>query len=171
MRVVDRTGVDVPAGEEGELWASGPGVMAGYWNRPEQTARAMVTDAQGRRWYRTGDIVTQDPVDGYLFRGRRDRMVKRRGYRIELGEIEKALYGHPSLAEVAAVAVPDEQSGVRIQVFLKAKGASTPTMIELKRFSASVLPKYMVPDRFVACEALPRTSTDKVDYQRLAELA
>lgn len=171
MRVVGADGEDVPDGEEGELWAAGPGVMAGYWNRDDLTARVMVPDANGRRWYRTGDIVVRGAADGYTFRERRDRMVKRRGFRIELGEVETALYGHPALAEVAAVAVPDERSGVRIMAFLCAESGPAPSVLELKRFSASVLPVYMVPDQFVVCEALPKTSTDKIDYQRLMEMA
>jgi acyl-coenzyme A synthetase/AMP-(fatty) acid ligase len=171
MRVVGADGNDVPAGQEGELWASGPGVMAGYWNREDMTSSVMVKGDDGRRWYRTGDIVVETADDGYTFRGRRDRMVKRRGYRIELGEVETALYNHPALAEVAAVAVPDERSGVRIMVFLCTETGPAPTILEMKRFSAGVLPMYMVPDRFVVCESLPKTSTDKVDYQRLMEMA
>jgi acyl-coenzyme A synthetase/AMP-(fatty) acid ligase len=94
-------------------------------------------------------------------------MVKRRGYRIELGEIERALYQHAEIGEAAAVAVSDP-AGVRILAFLSAKTTKRPSIIELKTFSAANLPAYMVPDAFVFMEALPRTSTSKVDYQRLA---
>ena len=71
--------------------------LPGYWNRPELNARAFL-DRDGRRWYNTGDVVRLDPNDGYVYLGRRDRMVKRRGYRIELGEIERGLYQHASIA-------------------------------------------------------------------------
>ena len=96
-------------------------------------------------------------------------MVKRRGYRIELGEIEAALYRHPSIDEAAVVALPDEDSGVRITAFLSCRDEQMPSVIELKRFSAQNLPLYMVPDRFAVQDALPKTSTDKIDYQALRD--
>jgi len=68
------------------------------------------------------------------------------------------------------VAVPDESSGVRIKVFFTVQADTKPTMIELKRFSSSALPRYMIPDEFIPRESLPKTSTDKVDYQRLLEV-
>jgi len=170
-RVVDPDGKDVPAGEEGELLMAGPGVMSGYWNLPDRNARAFLVDAAGEPWYRTGDLVVEQLDDGYLFRGRRDRMVKRRGYRIELGEIEAGLAGHGGVREVAAVAAGDHGSGVKIVAFLAAGSAGRPSIIELKRFCAERLPKYMVPDTFRFVDALPRTSTDKIDYQALAGLA
>jgi len=112
--VVDEQGQEVPAGQEGELCISGPGVMQGYWNLPERTGRAFLIDTSGRRWYKTGDIVVQDAnADGnYVYIGRRDRMVKKRGYRVELGEIEAGLYRHPSVKEAAVIALSDEDNGV-----------------------------------------------------------
>jgi amino acid adenylation domain-containing protein len=174
-RVCDELGVDVPPGEEGELCIAGRGVMQGYWALPEQTARGFHTDADGTRWYRTGDVVTEG-ADGragcYVYRGRRDRMVKRRGYRIELGEIEAGLYRHPAIKEAAVVALPDEESGVRIVAFLSWHGDKRPSLIEMKRFCAEQLPLTMLPDQFSwQPEGLPKTSTDKVDYQRLKTMA
>ena len=93
-------------------------------------------------------------------------MVKRRGYRIELGEIERALYRNPAVREAAVVAVPDPESGVRIVAFLACHG-SAPSIVELKTFCATALPAYMNPDRFMVQDALPKTSTDKIDYQTL----
>ena len=144
---------------------SGPGVFQGYWNRPTENAAAFI-ERDGTRWYNTGDVVQFETQAGYLYRGRRDRMVKRRGYRIELGEIERALYQHPQIDEAAAVAVSDP-AGVRILVFASAKSTARPSIIEMKTFAASSLPGYMIPDTFVFLDKLPRTSTDKVDYQRL----
>ncbi|HUE86417.1 MAG TPA: amino acid adenylation domain-containing protein [Vicinamibacterales bacterium] len=167
--VLDPDGDVAAPGEEGLLFMSGPGVYQGYWNRPVENSKAFM-DRDGVRWYNTGDVVQLDPTDGYLYRGRRDRMVKRRGYRIELGEIERALYQHPQVGEAAAVAVSDP-AGVRILVYLSAKTSSRPSIIELKTFGAANLPTYMVPDAFVFMDTLPRTSTDKVDYQRLAATA
>ena len=94
-------------------------------------------------------------------------MVKRRGYRVELGEIEGGLYQHPRVKEVAVLAAPDEEAGVWITAFLSCRAGSPPSLIEMKRFAAEHLPLYMVPDRYVWLDDLPKTSTDKIDYQRL----
>lgn len=169
-KVVDADGHEVGQGEEGELCISGRGVMQGYWGLPERSATAFLTDEHGLRWYKTGDIVVQRDDGNYVYLGRRDRMVKRRGYRVELGEIEAGLYRHPLIREVAVVALPDEEAGVKLKAFLSCRGAERPSLLELKRFCSEVLPAYMIPDHFVWCEALPKTSTDKVDYQRLKEM-
>jgi amino acid adenylation domain-containing protein len=168
-RVVDREGIDVARGEEGELWVSGPGVMMGYWNAPERDAEVFRTDAKGQRWYRTGDIVLEPPDGNLIFLGRRDRMVKKRGYRIELGEIETALYRHPDVKEAAVVALRNGETGVRIRAFLSFRDRK-PTIIQLNQFCAAHLVDYMIPDQFALLEALPKTSTDKTDYQALKEL-
>ena len=169
--VVDEQGGEVARGCEGELCISGPGVMQGYWNLPEQTARAFLVDAAGVRWYRTGDVVTEDAAGAYTYLGRRDRMVKRRGYRVELGEIEACLYRHPDVVEAATIALADEDAGVRIKAFVACREGKRPSLIELKRFCSTHLPLYMVPDLFSFPAALPKTSTDKTDYQKLKELA
>jgi amino acid adenylation domain-containing protein len=166
-RVVDSGDRVVPRGEEGELLIAGPGIMSGYWNLPERNAVAFVRDQDGTPWYRTGDLVVEEEDGTYLFHGRRDRMVKRRGYRIELGEIEAGLARHAAVREVAVVATQDATSGVRITAFLSDRSGGRPSLIELKGFCVEVLPKYMVPDAFVWLESIPRTSTDKTDYQVL----
>lgn len=166
-RVVDEAGADVRPGEEGELVVNGPGVMTGYWNLAERNAVAFLTTKRGERWYRTGDLVVEDADGVYRFHGRRDRMVKRRGYRIELGEIEAGLTGHPDVREVAVVALPDRDGGVRIAAHLSLHSAERPSVIAFKQYAAEHLPRYMVPDVFVFIDALPRTSTDKIDYQTL----
>ena len=167
-RVVDEHGRDVPRGAEGELCIAGRGVMQGYWALPERTAQGFLRDAAGTLWYRTGDIVTEAEDGCLTYLGRRDRMVKRRGFRIELGEIEAALYRHSGVKEAAVVAFAEE-AGVNICAFLSSREARHPSLIEIKRFCAEHLPLYMVPDRFVWHDSLPKTSTDKIDYQRLKE--
>jgi amino acid adenylation domain-containing protein len=168
--VITEQGQPVSAGQEGELCISGHGVMQGYWNRPERTASAFLVDPDGRRWYKTGDIVLQAPDGNYTYVGRRDRMIKKRGYRVELGEIEAGLYRHPAVKEAAVIALSDDDNGVRVKAFLSCKEtAKRPSMIEMKRFCSEHLPSYMVPDLFVFRELLPKTSTDKVDYQKLKE--
>jgi amino acid adenylation domain-containing protein len=166
-RVVDDDGVEVAEGGEGELVIHGTNVMRGYWNLPEHDARAFHVDADGRRWYRTGDIVRTDADGHYRYLSRKDRMVKRRGYRVELGEIEAGLAKHPDIREAAVVAVADPQSGVRITAFVSCHEGKALTIIALKSFSSQVLPPYMIPDAFKVLRTLPLTSTDKVDLQAL----
>jgi amino acid adenylation domain-containing protein len=170
-KVVDEEGRTVKAGDPGELVIAGPNVMQGYWNLPEQNARAFLVDDQGRTWYRTGDIVAQEDDGGYRYLNRRDRMVKRRGYRVELGEVEVGLLKNPNVREAAVVAVADGDSGVRIAAFVSCQQDRALTIIELKSFASRNLPPYMVPDTFKVLSALPRTSTDKVDFQTLKTLA
>jgi amino acid adenylation domain-containing protein len=164
--VLNDRGEPVRDEEEGLLLIAGPGVFQGYWGRPDLDASAF-RPIDGRRWYSTGDIVRRTP-DGLLFVGRRDRMVKRRGYRIELGEIERALHAHPSVAAAAAVAVPDESGGVRIAAFVAPETDDRPSIFRLRQHCASSLPSYMLPDSFHVVDALPRTSTNKIDYASLA---
>jgi amino acid adenylation domain-containing protein len=171
-RVVDpATGEELPNGEEGELVIHGGPVTSGYWNLPDRSATAFLT-LDGMQFYRTGDIV-KDVGSGVLdYIGRRDRMVKRRGFRVELGEIEAGLYKHPQVVEAAVIAVSDAESGVNVIAFLSCDGGEqSPKTVQMKMFSAKNLLAYMVPDRFIFLETMPKTSTDKVDYQRLIALA
>src|SRR5215831_11139731 len=166
--VADESGSEVQRGSEGELCIAGSSVLAGYWNLPENTAKAFLP-GRDIRWYRTGDIVVELPDGNYKFLGRRDRMIKKRGYRIELGEIEVALYRHPAIKEAAVLAFPDDD-GVPIKAFTSTRDGSKLSIIELKTFCSENLPLYMVPDFFCSLESLPKTSTDKIDYQKLKAL-
>jgi acyl-coenzyme A synthetase/AMP-(fatty) acid ligase len=170
--VVDSNGDPVSCGAEGELCISGPNVMQGYWGRPDLTAKSFLPeDAGGRRWYRTGDIVAELADRNYRFVGRRDRMVKKRGYRVELGEIEACLYRHPIIQEAAVVAALDESSEVRVVAHLSTRNGERPSLIQLKTFCSQHLPLYMVPNAFVMHDLLPKTSTNKIDYQTLQQMA
>ncbi len=160
--VVDLDDQPVEEGAEGELCIKGPNVLNGYWELPEQTANAFLGD-----YYRTGDIVVEEDGGSFRFVGRRDRMVKKRGYRVELGEIETALYAHEEIEEAAVVALPDDDAGVLIHAHLSTVSGDKVSMIKLKKFCSERLPVYMVPDRFAFHATLPKTSTDKIDYQRL----
>ncbi len=168
-RVVDEQGRDLAPGSLGELVIAGPGVMKGYFGQPELTAAAFFVE-RDTRWYRTGDLVCDDGTGCYQFHGRRDRMVKKRGYRIELGEIESALYRHDGVDRAGVVAQADEV-GVSIAAFVALKPDQKKSIIAMKRHCMSYLPAYMIPDTFTFLDDLPRTSTDKVDYQRLRSLA
>jgi acyl-CoA synthetase (AMP-forming)/AMP-acid ligase II len=166
--VVDPDGKPVAPGSEGELVIRGPNVTQGYWNLAEQTAAAFLT-LDGMRWYRTGDLVAAEPDGNLRFLGRRDRMVKKRGYRVELGEIEACLYRHPKIAEAAVVAIPDEAAGLIVRAHIATKAGGKLGMIELKRFCSEHIPVYMIPDTFHFHASLPKTSTDKIDYQTLKQ--
>jgi amino acid adenylation domain-containing protein len=165
-RVVEPDGEDVPLGSEGELCIAGPAVTAGYWNLNEQTERAFLSGHQEQAWYRTGDIVVTDEAGDYLFRGRRDRMIKKRGYRVELGEIEACLYRCPSVYQAAVIAV-DGPDGVRVKAFVCGQPGQRLSPLALKTFCSQHLPLYMVPDLFEFPQSMPTTSTDKIDYQQL----
>src|SRR5262249_8439055 len=168
--VVDHDGRYVAPGIVGELVIAGPGVMRGYFGRPDLTEAAFLIDAGGTRWYRTGDLVCDDGRGCFEFHGRRDRMVKRRGYRVELGEIEATFYRHGGVDRVGVVARPGE-AGVAIEAFVALKPGQKKSIIAMKRHCSIYLPHYMVPDTITFVDGLPATPTDKVDYQRLAALA
>jgi amino acid adenylation domain-containing protein len=167
-RIIEPDEREVEPGGEGELIVAGGSVMLGYWNLPERSADAFVSH-DNKRWYKTGDIVKETETGDLVFLGRRDRMVKRRGYRVELGEIEAALHRHPSIPEAAVVSRQNADGEVEIYAFHAWAETAAPSLIKLKQFCSQHLPLYMMPDRFRAVDALPKTSTDKVDYQRLKD--
>jgi amino acid adenylation domain-containing protein len=165
-----RAGID----EVGELYVRGPTVMQGYWGDAERTARSLLADPfhpeLPDRVYRTGDLVTEREDGNLAFLGRRDAQIKSRGYRIELGDVEAALYANPGVEECAVVAVPDDlvtnrlAAAVVVRDGLSADG--------LRRECAERLPSYMIPEVFDLRQALPKTSTGKVDRERVsAEMA
>jgi amino acid adenylation domain-containing protein len=169
-RVVDEEDREVAPGTLGELLIAGPGVMRGYFAKPELTAAAFLDDHEGARWYRTGDLVRDIGGGCFQFHGRRDRMVKKRGYRIELGEIESALYRHTGV-DRAGVVARNGEVGVSIAAFVALKPNQKRSIIAMKRHCTDYLPHYMIPDTITFLDDLPATSTDKVDYQRLGSLA
>jgi amino acid adenylation domain-containing protein len=165
-------------GEEGELYARGPSLMQGYWGQQAKTHEVLVANpfqpSRDELVYRTGDLVTLDPDGNYIYVGRRDSMVKIRGYRVELGEVETALYRHPAIKEAAVLPVSDELLGSRLRaVITTVKGDGEVGGTEVTRENVmdhcrQWLPSYMVPDVIDFREALPRTSTGKVDRAGLA---
>jgi amino acid adenylation domain-containing protein len=154
----------------GELLAGGDSLMTGYWSRPEDTQRAFVS-LDGKRYYRTGDRVSQAADGNYLFLGRLDRQVKRRGFRIELGEIETALAGCEDILEAAAVAVDDGKTGTAIIAFVRARSTGAVTLVEAKAHCARTLPLYMVPDHIIFLDAIPKGSRGKIDYLALSRIS
>ncbi len=169
LLVMNDAGSVCAPGETGELHVNGPSLMTGYQAMPEATARALVARGDGTLWYRTGDLVREDAAGLLHLLGRRDGMIKSRGYRIELGEIESVLHQHPGVAEAAAVALPDEESGHVIRAAAVAEAGHALDAGELRAFCAERLPAYMIPLSIVVRGSLPRGSTGKIDRLRLLE--
>jgi amino acid adenylation domain-containing protein len=167
--VLDTDGRAVATGDEGILYIAGESVFQGYWNRPKENNAAFRT-RNGVSWYCTGDVVHEVLEEGYFYMGRRDRRVKRHGYRIELDDIERALYRHDGISKAAVVAVETPEADLKIVAYLEAGRELRPGILEMKMFCARYLPAYMSPDVFVFADALPRTSTDKTDYQALKRI-
>jgi amino acid adenylation domain-containing protein len=154
-------------GKEGELWVRGSGLASGYWGDEDKTRTSFVRNPHAgvdEQAYRTGDIVVLDE-DGRNWRyvGRRDHMVKSRGYRIELGEIESVLYTHPDIKEAAVVAIPDEVIGNRLKAFVVAGEPGRLSQQAVRSHCSRALPVYMVPETVEFLDALPKTSTGKID--------
>ena len=168
LRIVDpRSGRLLPQGMAGELWIGGEGVTRGYLDRPTLTAERFVADAEGTRWYRTGDLV--EWRDGALhFLGRLDHQVKIRGYRIELGEIEARLADDAAVQEVVVVADQVADGDPRLVAYLTRRELIPIDTAALRRRLLQVLPDFMVPTRFVVLREMPRTPNLKIDRAALA---
>ena len=168
VHLLDPHGEPVPEGAPGDLHIGGVGVARGYLNRPELTAERFVpdpfSDRAGARLYRTGDLVRLLPDGNLTFVGRTDEQVKVRGFRIELPEVESALSKHPGVAEAVVVAREDEPGVRRLVAYaVGAASADDPlSSVDLRRFLADRLPRYMVPSAFVHLDALPLTPNGKV---------
>ncbi|MGE8064527.1 non-ribosomal peptide synthetase [Pseudomonas sp. NPDC089569] len=168
LRVLNEYGVASAVGEPGEIVLAGPTLARGYRNKPEETARAFVTLADGTRAYRTGDLACW-LADGRLaFLGRKDHQVKLRGYRIELGEIERQLCSHSDVRE-AAVIVQEHAAGKRLLAYILAAHGYAPDSEAIKRFLGERLPSYMVPARVLTLPTFPRTPNGKLDLRQLPD--
>lgn len=161
--VMDR-GRPAARNSPGELWVSGPTVMQGYAGRPARFVRR-----GGARFYRTGDVVLRGSDGALRWIARLDAQVKSRGYRVEPGEIEACLTRYRGVIEAAVVAVPDEAVTHRLVAVVAAKDRGTRFAGRLAEHCALWLPRYMVPERFIFQETLPKTSTGKLDRAALLE--
>ena len=166
-RVVDEQGRDRPDYVPGELWIGGPGVAAGYRGDAERTADRFV-EHDGRRWYRTGDVLRYLPGGFLDFLGRADHLVKVRGYRIELGEVEAALLRLPAVT--GAVAWSDGKE-LRAAVALGVDGDDAPSGEVLRTGLGAELPEHMIPRSIVVLDELPLTGNGKYDRKKVAQLA
>ncbi len=155
----------VEAGGVGELCLGGPCVGLGYYNQPEQTAKAFVQNPLNssfhERLYRTGDLVRLNPADGKLyFVSRKDLQVKHQGYRIELEEIQHALVAIDGIDEAVALhAVKDNISSIVAVVATK----GMLTAAEIKAKVAEKIPRYMIPEKVHILERMPKNPNGKTD--------
>jgi amino acid adenylation domain-containing protein len=172
--VLDPQGQPAAAGEAGELFIGGAGVVRGYWQRPELTAERFLDDPflPGNRMYRTGDIARFLPDGGLDFLGRADFQVKLRGHRIEIGEIETTLESQAGVAQAVVVA-RDFKSGAtedkRLVAYVVAKAAAHVETAALRTALSALLPEFMVPSSFVMLDSLPLTANGKIDRTALPD--
>jgi cyclohexanecarboxylate-CoA ligase/acyl-CoA synthetase len=168
LEIRDEDGKPAPAGTEGEICHGGPGLMLGYWQDPELTARSI--DAAGIS--RSGDLGRVDE-DGYLrVTGRIKDMIIRGGINISAAEVENHLLAHPNVAAAAVVAVPDPRLGEKACAFIVPRGQA-PTLAELTRFlreERRIAPQKL-PEYLQISELLPTTMTGKVQKFLLRDQA
>jgi benzoate-CoA ligase family protein len=157
VEVRDRDERALPEGESGELWVKGPTTFAGYWQRPDLTARAYRGE-----WMRTGDVARI--VDGRVYHeGRLDDLIKLGGVWVAPGEVEELIREHPDVTDVAVVAT-DRGTGVpTLSAFVTAKGTDEGDLRrQLKDMCRTQLARFKVPTTFAVVDELPRTPTGKI---------
>ena len=164
----------VPVGVPGELYIGGPCLARGYLHRPELTEERFVPDPfskeEGARLYRTGDLVMRFSDGSIAFKGRLDQQVKVRGFRIELGEIEAALSSYPEVKDGVVLAKEMPQGEKQILAYLVPAHGAALTIRELRVHLRKTMPEYFLPSGFAFLDALPVTSTGKVDRQALLQM-
>ncbi|WP_157722062.1 non-ribosomal peptide synthase/polyketide synthase [Tumebacillus avium] len=166
LRVCDPSGQLQPVGIPGELLIGGPGVTRGYYRQAELTAEKYI-EADGLRWYKTGDLVRWH-ADGTLeFLGRIDHQVKIRGFRIELGEIETVLAQHKALKETLVTVHEDEHGEKRLAAYVVPEAGEEIVLEDLRGHLRERLPEYMIPAAFVVLDAMPLNQNGKIDRKKL----
>ena len=164
IRVADEEDRDLPAGEVGEVLAQGPGIMRGYYNKPELTDKAL----RGG-WYHTGDLGRLDE-DGFLYIvDRKDDMINAGAFKIYPRDVEEVFYTHPGIMDCAIIGVPDERLGQAPVAFVALNPGAGLTAEDLKEFCRDRIANYKVPRRFHFVDELPRTAQGKVMKRLLKE--
>ncbi|MFF8656723.1 amino acid adenylation domain-containing protein [Streptomyces huasconensis] len=170
VHLLDESLEPVPAGQQGEVYLSGPGLARGYVD-PEATASRFVRGTgatAGLRLYRTGDLGALGP-EGLRVTGRADRQLKVRGFRVEPAEIEQALVEHPEVTDAAVK--PFELHGDLALAAYYATGAREPLRVrDLRTHLGARLPAYMVPAAFVPVASMPVKPNGKVDFAALPDV-
>ena len=165
-KIVDiETGTQlVPPGETGELALAGPQVMAGYWNKPEETA-AMIRDG----WLHTGDLTRVDEDGYYYIVGRKKDMILCGGFNVYPDEVDRILAGHPAVVEAATIGIPDERRGETVKSFVVLKAGQQASAEELIAFCRENLAPFKVPRAIEFRPELPKSTVLKVLRRELRD--
>jgi len=165
LLVTDASGKQVEPGEAGELIARGANVMRGYWNNPEETAKAFRDG-----FFRTGDIGRQDAAGYFYILDRLKDMIVTGGENVYSGEVEAVIYDHPAVREVAVFGVPDPHWGELVMACVVLKPGATLTADDLIAFCRRSLASYKLPRRVEFLETdLPKSSSGKMLKRTLRE--
>ncbi len=165
VRVVDREGQPLAAGETGEICIKGPMTFTGYWNRPGDTAKTIVDG-----WVHTGDIGHMDE-DGFIFITDREKdMIIRGGENIGCQEVEAVIYDHPKVTECAVFGVPDERLGEVVAAVVRAADGVILTSGDIQSHVGEHLARFKVPTHvWVRRDELPRTASGKIYKKGIRE--
>ncbi|MGL5447228.1 MAG: AMP-binding protein, partial [Rhabdaerophilum sp.] len=156
IRLLDAEGREVAVGEPGELAVRGPQVMAGYWNKPDETAGTLRNG-----WLMTGDIATIDSDGFYRIVDRKKDMILVSGFNVYPNEVEDVLAAHPGVLEAAVVGIPDGAAGEAVCAFVVRRDKQAPTTEQLREHCKAHLTAYKVPKRVEFRESLPKTNVGK----------
>lgn len=163
IKLVDDYDQEVALGEPGELCCKGPQVMAGYWNRPDETEK-VIKDG----WLKTGDIAVADNDGFFKIVDRKKDMILVSGFNVYPNEVEEAVASHPGVLEVAAIGVPDEHSGEKVKIVVVKKDPSL-TEEEIIDHTRKSLTNYKVPRLVEFRTELPKTNVGKILRRALRE--
>jgi fatty-acyl-CoA synthase len=165
MRLADKSGREVDAGETGELLIKGPHVCGGYWQNPEATAEALRDG-----WFHTGDMARRDQDGYYSIVGRFKDMIISGGENVYAAEVEAVFHEHPCVVEAALIGKPDEKWGEVGLMVVVLKPDETVRASELKAFCRQRLAPYKVPKEIVFAPELPHSPYGKVEKLKLQEI-
>jgi long-chain acyl-CoA synthetase len=166
IAIRDMEGRDVPFGEAGELCVKGPQVMAGYWNKPDETANVMTEDG----YLRTGDVARVDDRGFVFIVDRQKDMILVSGFNVYPNEIEDVVMTHPGVHEVGAVGVPDTRSGEAVKIVVVRKDEAL-TDSEIIAHCRQYLTGYKTPRHVEFRQTLPRSPIGKILRRELREKA
>ncbi len=164
VRIVDREGRDLPAGERGELWIKGPGVTPGYWQLPEITAQSF-TDG----WLHSGDVAVRDEDGYYTIVDRWKDMFISGGENVYPAEVENVIYQLPQVAEAAVIGVPDETWGEVGRALVVLKPGQSVSAEAIMAHCRQHVGRYKVPKSVIFLDVLPRNPAGKVVKGELRE--